>query len=197
MNREGKASDICGILLAAGRSTRFGTNKLLHPLPDGNPIAAASGRAMLGVLPRVVAVVRPDDRILIDLFAREGIATVLACNSHEGIGSSLSAAVAATKEAPGWIVALADMPYIRPATYSLVLNALAAGSELAAPIYRGHRGHPVGFSSTFRDALTQLRGDEGAQAILRQYEGLVDRIAPDDPGVLLDIDFPEDIRKGE
>jgi molybdenum cofactor cytidylyltransferase len=189
-----KAHEICGILLAAGRSTRFGADKLLHPLPDGTPIAAASARAMLSVLHRIVAVVRPDSRDLIDLFAREGVATVLACEAEEGIGSSLSAAVAATNDAPGWIVALADMPYIRPATYSLVVNALAAGSELAAPVYRGRRGHPVGFSSRFRDALTQLRGDEGAQVIVRQSEDLITRIAVDDPGILFDIDLPEDLR---
>ena len=50
-----------GILLAAGNSSRFGSHKLLHPLPDGTPLGVASARVMRFVLDRVVAVVRTGD----------------------------------------------------------------------------------------------------------------------------------------
>jgi len=55
---------IVGILLAAGYSTRFGTNKLLAPLPAGGPetgapVAVAAARHLAEALPEPVAVVRP------------------------------------------------------------------------------------------------------------------------------------------
>ena len=51
-------SGITGILLAAGSARRFGSNKLLHPLLTGVPIAVTAARRLLAVLPRCVAVVR-------------------------------------------------------------------------------------------------------------------------------------------
>lgn len=50
---------IVGILLAGGSARRFGADKLLHPLPDGVPIAVAAARNLAAALPRVVAVDDP------------------------------------------------------------------------------------------------------------------------------------------
>ena len=52
-------SGITGILLAAGSARRFGSNKLLHPLLTGVPIAVTAARNLVAVLPRSIAVVRP------------------------------------------------------------------------------------------------------------------------------------------
>ena len=40
-----------GILLAAGRSSRFGADKLLQPMPDGTRVAVAAARALVTALP--------------------------------------------------------------------------------------------------------------------------------------------------
>jgi len=183
----------CGILLAAGRSTRFGTDKLLHRLPDGTAIALASARAMAAAMPRVVAVVRDDNPALRDLLRGVGIAIVAAPTTDEGMGRSIAAGVAATADAAGWVVGLADMPFIRAATIAKVLAALAAGSPLAAPAIRGQRGHPVGFDRRFRSALAALRGEEGARQLLREHQAQLDLIECDDAGIIADIDRPGDL----
>ena len=183
----------CGILLAAGRSTRFGTDKLLHRLPDGTAIALASARAMAAAMPRVVAVVRDDNPALRDLLRGVGIAIVAAPTTDEGMGRSIAAGVAATADAAGWVVGLADMPFIRAATIAKVLAALAAGSPLAAPAIRGQRGHPVGFDRRFRSALAGLRGEEGARQLLREHQAQLDLIECDDAGIIADIDRPRDL----
>ncbi len=184
----------CGILLAAGRSTRFGADKLLHRLPDGTAVALASARAMMAAIPRVVAVVRDGQMALRHLLAAEGIAIVAAPTTDEGMGRSIAAGVAATADAAGWVVALADMPFVRSATIAQVLAALATGSPLAAPVFRGQRGHPVGFARRFRPALLALRGDEGARRLLREHQAQLDLIECDDAGVIADIDRPDDLR---
>jgi molybdenum cofactor cytidylyltransferase len=55
---------ITGILLAAGNASRFGSNKLLHLLPDGTPIAMAAARNLKAAIPSSLAIVRPQDHAL-------------------------------------------------------------------------------------------------------------------------------------
>ncbi|MDD5250835.1 MAG: nucleotidyltransferase family protein [Rhodocyclaceae bacterium] len=184
---------VCGILLAAGRATRFGSDKLLHALADGTPIALASARAMRAALPRLLAVVDRRNRRLLDMFATAGIATLATDTAEAGMGSSLAAGVAAVAEADGWLVGLADMPFIRPASIARVAAALSQGAALAAPAYRGRRGHPVGFARDFREALLQLQGDEGARGICQRHASELHLLDGDDPGVLRDIDCPGDL----
>ena len=57
-------------------------------------------------------------------------------------------AFAPRRSQPGWVVALADMPWIRTETIAAVADALARGAMIAAPDYAGVRGHPVGFAAT-------------------------------------------------
>lgn len=188
-----RAHDCVGILLAAGRSRRFGSDKLLHPLPDGTPIALASAQMLHAALHRMVAVVRPDNKALITLFLEHGIEVVFANHADSGMGASLAAGVAATAKASGWLVALADMPFIRPQTIRLVSNALERGAGLAAPNYQGRRGHPVGFSELYRESLLNLNGQEAARSLLQQYANELTLIECNDPGVLTDIDSQEDL----
>jgi molybdenum cofactor cytidylyltransferase len=68
-----------------------------------------------------------------------------------------------------------------------------AGAVAAAPVHAGRRGHPVLFSAELIPALKSLSGDEGARSV---RAGLGDRLAlvpADDPGVLIDVDRPEDL----
>lgn len=192
-----------GILLAAGLGTRFDAsgrqNKLLAPLPDGRPLAVASAHALLAVLPRVIAVVRPGQAELEDLLMRAGCETVSHHATARGMGASLSVGVQTSLEIPpatlahlqGWLVALADMPHLQTLTIRAVVAALDNSDAIAAPRYLGQRGHPVGFGAAHAAALSALDGDTGARALLR--EGKVTWVDVDDPGVLHDIDTPDDL----
>jgi molybdenum cofactor cytidylyltransferase len=185
---------IVGVLLAAGRATRFGGAKLLAPLPGGgDPVGVRSCRNLLVALPGSVAVVRPGDGDLAAALRREGARVVECPDAALGMGRSLAFGVAAAQDADGWIVALGDMPWVQPATARAVAVALAAGAELAAPWYRGQRGHPVGFGRACLPALLALDGDEGAKRVVATWAGPVQRIDVDDPGCLTDVDRPDDI----
>lgn len=187
---------IVGILLAGGSSTRFGADKLLHPLPDRTPIAVAAARNLVAALPRVVAVVRPGAPALERALRTAGAEVTVCPNAAEGMGVTLAHAVRAAGAADGWVVALADMPFIDPASIRRVAAAIAAGAAIAAPDYRGERGHPVGFAGTYRGALERLTGDAGAREIVKADAGALVRVAVDDPGVVRDIDTPADLARG-
>jgi molybdenum cofactor cytidylyltransferase len=184
-----------GLLLAAGAARRFGGAKLLAKLSGDEGVGAASCRAMREALGRVVAVVRPGDDELASVLGGLGATVVRCARADEGMGASLACGVATSAGASGWIVALADMPWIRPSTIRAVADAVAAGAMIAAPFHRGERGHPVGFSAACRDDLTALAGDEGARAILMREGATLVRIDVDDPGVLRDVDVPRDLAR--
>lgn len=187
------AADVVGILLAGGAARRFGSNKLLHRLPDGTPMAAAALRNAKAALPRVVAVVRPGAAELAALLEREGAQVTVCERADEGMGATLAHGVAAAPDAAGWVVALADMPFIAPATIAAVARAVAGGAPLVAPAYDGARGHPVGFGRRFADALAALEGDAGAREIVKAHAADLVLLPAGDPGVLRDVDTPADL----
>jgi molybdenum cofactor cytidylyltransferase len=76
-----------------------------------------------------------------------------------------------------------------------VARALASGAAIAAPLYRGRRGHPVGFAREFFPQLLQLSGDQSARAILQAHAARMKAILTTDAGVLCDIDMASDINE--
>jgi len=232
-----------GILLAAGRGSRFDPsgihNKLLTTLPNGAeaglPIAFVAARRLRNALPRVIAVVdgSPDlsperaaqQRTLRDWLVKAGCEVIASPRAHLGMGASLADAVQASLRAPtaapsapasnatttaaatadmrastpilpkGWVVALADMPMIAPATTQEVAAALLAADDphaLVAPVHAGKRGHPAGFGVGRLDALLALDGERGAGDWF-VADGFV-AVETGDAGVLRDIDLPDDLR---
>jgi len=192
------AASIRGILLAAGYSKRFGANKLLQALPAGTPdagtpIGLAAARHLVEALPESIAVVRPRAQRLGQMLRDAGCTTVVCRNAGEGMGTSLSAGVRAAPDADGWVITLADMPFLRPETIRVIARALSEGAAIAAPAYRGERGHPVGFARGFYEELCSLKGDAGARDLLKRHAGSIALCEVDDPGVLRDIDQPSDL----
>ncbi len=191
---------LIGILLAAGRGARFGGAKLLTPLPvaahgvgAGTAIGVASCLHMLSALQEVVAVVRPGDSILASQLRAAGAQVVECARADEGMGASLACGVAAAAAADGWIVALADMPWIAPASIAVVADALHSGADIAATSHIGVRAHPVGFARQHYAALAGLSGDEGAKSVLNAHRDRLRLIEVADSGVLRDVDTPADI----
>jgi molybdenum cofactor cytidylyltransferase len=191
---------LTGILLAAGTGARFGGAKLLAPLPAashgvgaGTAIGVAACLHLVSALPDVVAVVRPGDSILAAQLRAAGARVVECARAGEGMSATLACGIAEARDADGWVVALADMPWIAPATIALVADALSAGAGIAATSHIGVRGHPVGFAKAHYAALVGLTGDEGAKVVLAAHRESVQLIEVTDDGVLRDVDAPGDL----
>lgn len=186
-------SNITGILLAAGSSQRFGKDKLTQVLPDGERVAARACRNLAVGVDQVVAIVRPGNEALTAYLQSEGAAVHVFAEADQGMGSSLAFAITASQASDGWLIALADMPWIMPATICQVADRLRGGAAIVAPRYQGRRGHPVGFSGRFADQLAALRGDSGAKSLIQSHLDLLHIIDCNDAGVLRDIDHPVDL----
>jgi molybdenum cofactor cytidylyltransferase len=80
----------------------------------------------------------------------------------------------------------------------MVLRALQSGALIAAPCDGANRrGHPVGFAAALRGELMALHGDAGAREVIARHVAEASLLASDDPGIFIDIDTPEDLRRLE
>ncbi|MEN7431052.1 nucleotidyltransferase family protein [Chromobacterium sp. TRC.1.1.SA] len=186
---------MAGALLAAGQARRFGADKRQARLPDGRTLLEASAAAFIGRLGPLALVLPEDDAFGLELCGRLGLQPLACRLNRGGIGHSLACAAAWALGLPdcrGLVLGLADMPGVRPHTVSQVAAALAHG-QLVLPCYQGRAGHPRGLPADCLPGLLDLRGDAGARDIL-DWNGAL-RLELDDPGVLLDIDQPEDLTK--
>jgi molybdenum cofactor cytidylyltransferase len=184
-------SEITGLLLAAGQSSRFGSQKLLASI-RGRPLIEYSAEA-LSPCDRVIAVTRVGDQALQQVLLAAGIQSVVNLQAEQGMGRSISCGVCASWQSDAWCILPADMPYVKASTTARVITALRDGSLIAAPFSRGRRGHPVGFSQACRDRLSTLQGEQGGREILNSAASGLTKIRVDDPGVLIDVDTPKDL----
>ncbi len=185
---------ISGILLAAGASQRYGSDKLIVPIKNGAPMAILAARNLLSAVDRVIVVVRSDARLLIEQLQQEKMTIVPCDTAAKGMSESLKAGIRETIGAAGWIIALADMPFIHVKTIRSVSEHLREGASIVVPYYNGRRGHPVGFGRQYLAELQSLDGDRGAWSILKRHSAQIQRLECNDPAIHIDVDTQADMR---
>jgi molybdenum cofactor cytidylyltransferase len=175
---------IGGLVLAAGRGTRFGSDPKLLADIDGEPVLQRTVEALtqVGALDRVVVVLGAHADELLSRVAF-GRAVPLVCTRwHCGQSASLQFGVEALKDATKIVLALGDQPLITPA----IVERFTREPPGARAAYHGVPGHPVVLGAEHARAIQQLSGDRGARDILNGP-----LIESADLGVPRDLDRPE------
>lgn len=181
------------LILAAGRSRRFGSDKRLARMPhSGNTLLQATTRsAQASGLP-VRVCLRVDDTAIADRLSDKAITTIFCHRAGDGMGATLAEAVSSIADWDAVLVALADMPLVKSTTYRALARACCRDS-IAIPCYRGGRGNPVCFGATWFDHLRSCGGDRGARDLISSNPEAVVEVDVDDAGILRDVDHPADL----
>jgi molybdenum cofactor cytidylyltransferase len=217
---------IPGILLSSGRSTRFGSEKLLAYLPSGEMLLERALRIHLQsrILP-LIAVVSPSLGTIIKeqsgIFSYSRLTIGKCCDTwhvfsckwgsgrliinedfYKGISSSIKRGIQCLtdeEKAGGLVVTLADLPLLSSETINFFINSfLDEKADFLVPVFNDITGHPVIFDfNRFRNDIDQLRGDVGLRALIKKSSNIVQTIPWKDDSVIYDIDTPGDLKRLE
>lgn len=184
------------VVLAAGASSRFGSDKRAHVLSSGESLLHTTLTKYSITFEQVIAVLRPaDDELTAAIAGRyPNCKTVIAARANLGMGHSLAAGVG---NAVGWdyvFIALADMPYVLRSTLTHLRRVMESGHNhtIVLPTLEGRAGHPVGFGRAYFAELRALVGDQGARKVVAGHRDQVVEVSVTDAGVLRDVDTPDD-----
>jgi molybdenum cofactor cytidylyltransferase len=186
---------VAALVLAAGRSTRMGHNKLLARLADGRTMIEHTIDQVLAAATRPVLVVTGHDGAEIRAaLAGKPVGFVAAPDYASGLAYSLRAGIAALPaETEAALICLGDMPLVPPDVLNQLWAAYAPkeGRDIVLPSFNGQRGNPVLWGRRFFDDLQALSGDAGARQILHRHMASIIELPVQSDAVLRDFDTPE------
>jgi molybdenum cofactor cytidylyltransferase len=197
LNGPSCCDQIAGVILAAGASMRMGQAKLLLPW-RGKPIIQYAVNAALdsGLNPVLVITGKYHDEI-VQALTNTRVTFVKNDAWLEGQSSSVRTGIEVLpQDTLAVVFLLGDQPMIPTSAISLLVkHYLGAQTRplVLAPTVNGKRANPVLFDRAVFPDLKLLKGDEGARQIFTQFPPTL--IEMDEPGLLLDIDSPDDYIK--
>jgi len=169
---------------------------LAHPSARSFLDAACEMLAKAGVDP--IFVVLGLHRAQIEPLLRARVRVVVNPVPERGQVSSMALGLeAARASGAAWaLVTLVDHPAVSAGSALLLARAAAHEPDMIhLPTWRGERGHPVALPTSLAKALREAQQGEGAREVIARL-GLRVREHPlEDPGVLVDVDTPEELRR--
>jgi molybdenum cofactor cytidylyltransferase len=187
---------IAAVVLAAGRSTRMGSNKLLKSV-KGKPMIRQTVESVLQSRASPVVVVTGYDADKVHE-ALNGLNVSFVHNQaySEGLSTSLgTGAVSLPANVDGALMVLGDMPLITPMTLNKLIAAFnpAEGRSICVPIFRGERGNPILWGKQHFREFEGLKGDKGAKVLLVVNSDQIVEVPAGNEGVLTDFDTPDSL----
>ena len=187
---------IAAIVLAAGSSQRMGEQNKLHLPIDGVSLLRHSLQTLLAAnIDELVVVLgheQASTRALID-----DLPLQIVYNEAHSTGqmTSVHCGLAALKANHGGvIVALGDQPALTVADINYLIDAYRqrSGGEVVVPTFAGQRGNPIIISESCRVDILAGTRNLGCRKFIEKNPELVYKIEMPNPGVLIDLDTPQE-----
>ena len=188
---------ICAVVLAAGLSRRMGVQKLLLPFGGKTVIVHIVDQLLASTVDQVHIVVgHQAERISAEL-SRRVVSIANNPNYKSGMLSSVRCGLQNLPEkCRAVMVALGDQPSITTGLIDQMLQSFATTEKsILVPLYKGKRGHPILFSTLYRDEILTQYGDVGLRGLLHSHSDDVFELDVPTSSVLYDMDYPEDYRR--
>jgi len=188
---------ICAIVLAAGRSQRMGSQKLLLPFAGKTVISYIVDQLAESSVDEVYVVVGSHRKQVSRELSGRPVSIVYNPNYKSDMLSSVRCGLRAiSRQCKAVLVALGDQPSVTAKLVDRMLqNFTSTQKQILVPLYNGKRGHPVIFSSIFRDEILTNYDDIGLRGLLHAHSQDIFELSVETSGVLSDMDFPEDYRR--
>jgi molybdenum cofactor cytidylyltransferase len=185
---------ISAVVLAAGRSTRFGDLKQLLKVGKTTLLETVVDRFLDSRVDEVVVVLgfRADEILAHSNFRAARV--VVNHDFERGLGTSLKAGIDSVgPESSAAIIALGDQPLLEVDTInSLIRKYLETSGSIVAPFYGRRRGNPVLFDRSLFPELRGYHGENGAKGLIVRMGEKIVKVNVDDEGVVFDIDTERD-----
>lgn len=182
------------IVLAAGKSERMGSPKALLSY-RGTTFLDRILEVLSQSPIRDIVVVVGGHRDQIESRVSAPARVVFNPNFESGMITSIQAGIRAlAAETGGALLFLVDHPLVDPETITLLLRNQAP-NRIVLPVFEGRRGHPVLFGSDILQEILVLSASEGANIVVRKDPHRIIQVSVNSPGILVDIDTPEDFQK--
>lgn len=190
---------IVALVPACGQSRRMGRPKLVLPI-DGQPLLLRVIRALLeGGVHRVLVLCAPESEPgaaqSASIALTSGAEVLVAPQLTPDMRTTVELGLATLQPTPPDLVVLspADAPGLSSSSVRLLLEASALRpGRIIIPIVQGRRGHPLLLPWPFARQIPELPPNVGVNALLHHHQTEIDEIPLSDPGLLEDLDTPED-----
>lgn len=198
MNARRAPRPVAALVLAAGRSSRMGRNKLIEPI-DGEAMVRRVVRSVLASRASPVIVVTGHEAKRVEQ-ALHGLAVSLVFNPDyaNGLSTSLRAGLRVLPpEAEGALICLADMPGIEPEHLNRLIAAFGRSGPgaICVPVRDGRRGNPVLWDRAYFAEMTRLEGDTGARGLIAAHAGRVVEVPIGSDAIFADVDTEADLMR--
>lgn len=181
------------IVLAAGGSRRFGSPKQLARIDGKSLLQATIGHATDSLGAAVTVVLGAHAAEIVETLLPNSAGILINRNWEEGIASSIRAGISSLPGAcNGAMLALADQPLVGSQIFQRLITAWRRlPRQITASQFASTTGLPAIFPRWCFADLLGLRGDQGAQVVIRRYSNHVVRLVH--PEAQIDINYPEDL----
>lgn len=180
------------IVMAAGLSRRFGSNKLLAGF-RGKPLIVCVFEALKGIASDQVYVVFRDVEVK-ELAMSYGFNVCYNPQPKEGQSRSIREGILCAGEASAYMFLTGDQPLLKAETLAgMASKFLEFPGKIMVAAFQGRRGSPVIFDMCYKDALLALRGDAGGRSVIQEHPDAIVLYEINEAFELADVDHLEDL----
>ncbi|MGH9399706.1 MAG: nucleotidyltransferase family protein [Thermoanaerobaculia bacterium] len=186
---------LSAVVVAAGLSRRMGGEKILLRFGGATVLERVLSTLAAADLSDCVVVLRPDVPQAAEIARRAGARVVINPRPQDEMLLSIRMGIAQiSPETDAFYVWPADHPAVAAETLGRLAGEAGRG-RVALPVHAGRRGHPALIGSDLIDDIADIPEGSGLRHLWRARPEVLVDVPVNDPGVLLDLDTPEDYER--
>ncbi|PAB59309.1 molybdenum cofactor cytidylyltransferase [Anaeromicrobium sediminis] len=186
---------ISTVILASGKSTRMGKNKLLLPFKEHTIIEEVIDNSLKSNSDEIILVYK--DRTIGEIGKNKGIKTIYNSEYEKGQSTSVKKGLGeVSPNSQGILFVLGDMPLIHEEIMNKIINTFKNTKKtIIVPLYNGKRGNPVLFHRKWKNNIMDISGDHGPRKLIMENPNEIEYVHIYDCKFNLDVDSKGDYER--